>query len=154
MNSAKLQDPKSTYANQLAVFLCTNNEQSEGEVKGKRPFTLESQRKKMFRSKVNHACERLAYWNYKTAELRNIHPQKHSVFMGEKTYVKISVLSLKIKRGWGWKYGSMVKNSGCSCKGLGFNSQHPRGGSQHPLLTSAGTAYTAYTQGRQNLRHI
>ena len=74
--------------------------------------------------------------------------------MGEKIYVKISILNPKIKRGWGWKYGSMGKNSGCSCKELGFNPQHPRSGSQHPLLTSAGTAYTGYTQGRQNLRHI
>lgn len=62
--------------------------------------------------------------------------------MGEKTYVKISILNLKIKRGWGWKYGSMVKNSGCSCKGLGFNSQHQCGGSQHSLLTSK----TVHTQ--------
>lgn len=84
MNSAKLQDPKSTYTNQLAVFLCTNNEQSKEEVKGKRPFTIESQRKKMLRNKVNHARERLAYRNYKTVELSNIHKQKHSVFMGEK----------------------------------------------------------------------
>jgi hypothetical protein len=31
---------------------------------------------------------------------------------------------------WGWRDGSGVKSTGCSSRGLGFNSQHPHGSLQ------------------------
>lgn len=31
---------------------------------------------------------------------------------------------------WGWRNGSVVKSPGCSCRGPGFNYQHPHGAAQ------------------------
>jgi hypothetical protein len=42
----------------------------------------------------------------------------------------------KCQKGEGWRDGSAVKNTCCSCKGLGFSSQLPEDGSQ-PLVTPA-----------------
>ena len=36
----------------------------------------------------------------------------------------------------GWRDGSVIKNTGCSCRGPRFSSQHPHGGSQ-PSVTPA-----------------
>jgi len=36
----------------------------------------------------------------------------------------------------GWKDGSVVKSTGCSCRGPEFNSQQPHGGSQPSVMGS------------------
>lgn len=39
-----------------------------------------------------------------------------------------SELDIRIQKKGGWRYVSMVKSSGCSCRGLGFESQRPHRG--------------------------
>ena len=38
----------------------------------------------------------------------------------------------------GWRDGSVVKSTGCSCRGPGFASQHPHGGSELPVTPVPG----------------
>jgi hypothetical protein len=68
-----------------------------------------------------------------------------------KTYT--GILSSNKKANKGWRDGSVVKSTPYSSRGLGFNSQHPHGGSQLsvtpvpgdlcPLLVSTGTRYAS-----------
>jgi hypothetical protein len=37
---------------------------------------------------------------------------------------------------WGWRDGSVVKNTGCSSRGPEFKSQQPHGGSQSSVMGS------------------
>jgi hypothetical protein len=39
------------------------------------------------------------------------------------------------RKRWGWRDGSVVESTGCSSRGLGFNSQHPLRGSLQLYVT-------------------
>jgi hypothetical protein len=49
----------------------------------------------------------------------------------------------------GWRDGSAVKNTGCSSKGPGFNSQHPRGSSHLPVTPVPGDLMPSHRQTRR-----
>ena len=53
---------------------------------------------------------------------------------------KQSSLRAPVFRGWGWRHGSAVTNTSCSCEGSGFNSQKPRCDSQPLAIPVPGDA--------------
>jgi hypothetical protein len=50
----------------------------------------------------------------------------------------------------GWRDGSVAKSTGCSCRRLGFESQHPHGGSQtHITLLLEDPVFSSGLLGQQ-----
>jgi hypothetical protein len=48
----------------------------------------------------------------------------------------VSALNFLLKNILGWRNGSAVKSTDCSCRGPEFNSQQPHGGSQSSVMGS------------------
>lgn len=92
---------------QLVVFPCTNNEQPKGEVKGKHPITKNHKEGKCLGIKLTMNVREL---HTETPKLQNSETFicRNTVCSWERRHdTRISILNLKIKRGWGWswKYG-------------------------------------------------
>jgi hypothetical protein len=65
------------------------------------------------------------------AEAEDLYMFKANLGYRTRSFVKNNNNNNKIVRGvGGWRDGSAVKSTGCSSRGPGFNSHHPRGGSQ------------------------